>query len=183
MRKKVETGRRTKAKVKAEAKTEAEKKPKLTKEEQELYDAVVRSGFFRLGWNAPRTLDSTIKFFEALADSVHAQWLRAIELKVVPPEDVSPGEGFLFTARMLEGIGSTKEKTGGSRRKKTLRGYGRMSVKEAAEALREYNRWRRGEPPYEWKDGAVETRQMPYSAKDLGVIIERAAELLDRFGK
>lgn len=183
MRKKVETGTRTKAKVKAEAKTEVLKRLMLTKRQQEAFDAAVRSGFFRLGWNAPRTLEQTVGFFKILAESAHDQWLRAKELKIVPPEDVSPGEGFLFTARMLEGIGNTKEKTGGSRRKKTLRGYGRMSVKEAAEALREYNRWRRGEPPYEWKDGAVETRQMPYSAKDLGVIIERAAELLDRFGK
>lgn len=79
-----------------------EKNQKMTKEVQEVYDALVRSGFFRMGWSAPRTLEETVQFFKALAGDVHNQWIRAIELNVVPPEDVSPGEGFLFTAKMIE---------------------------------------------------------------------------------
>lgn len=44
-----------------------------------------------------------------------------------------------------------------------------------AKLLQEYQKYRRGEPPYIY--GIVPHRQ-PFSAKELGAIIDRAVELL-----
>ena len=46
--------------------------------------------------------------------------------------------------------------------------------KRFAEMLREHNKWRRGEPPYD-KAGALP----PFEPKELGVLIEEAARRIE----
>jgi hypothetical protein len=50
-----------------------------------------------------------------------------------------------------------------------------MPAAVVAEHLVEYQKYRRGEPPYDY--GIVPHRQ-PFTAKELGAIIDRAIELL-----
>ena len=48
-----------------------------------------------------------------------------------------------------------------------------MSAAEVAKQLQEHQKWRRGEPPYEY--GGY---NMPFRPHELGAIIDRAVELL-----
>ena len=48
-----------------------------------------------------------------------------------------------------------------------------MSAAEVANQMQEYQKWRRGEPPYEY--GGY---NMPFRQHELGAIIDRAVELL-----
>ena len=50
-----------------------------------------------------------------------------------------------------------------------------MSAAEVAKHLVEHNKWRRGEPPYNY--GLV-PKQHPFTPYELGAIIDRAAEIL-----
>lgn len=50
-----------------------------------------------------------------------------------------------------------------------------MSAAEVAEALVEYNKWRRGDSPYKY---GMDPRRMPFSTKQFGAIIDRAVEIL-----
>ena len=50
--------------------------------------------------------------------------------------------------------------------------------KRFAEMLREHNKWRRGEPPYD--DDDPETRESPpFTPKELGILIEEAARRIE----
>ena len=50
-----------------------------------------------------------------------------------------------------------------------------MSAAEIAKQLQEYQKWRRGEPPYEY--GGY---NMPFRPHELGAIIDRAVEILSK---
>jgi hypothetical protein len=50
-----------------------------------------------------------------------------------------------------------------------------MSAEEVAECLAEYQKYRRGESPYDY--GIIPHRQ-PFTGKELGAIIDRAVEIL-----
>lgn len=51
-----------------------------------------------------------------------------------------------------------------------------MSAAKIAKYLVEYQKWRRGEPPYDYV--VIPSHRQPFSAKELGAIIDRAVELL-----
>ena len=50
-----------------------------------------------------------------------------------------------------------------------------MSAAEVAKQLQEHQKWRRGEPPYEY--GGY---NMPFRPHELGAIIDRAVEILSK---
>lgn len=53
-----------------------------------------------------------------------------------------------------------------------------MKVEEVIKVLTEFNKWRRGEPPYEWNDDPAKQRELQYSAKEIGVVIDEAIYML-----
>ncbi|MBQ2175542.1 MAG: hypothetical protein II453_10945 [Alphaproteobacteria bacterium] len=46
--------------------------------------------------------------------------------------------------------------------------------KRLAEMLREHNKWRRGEPPYDGDEPETH-KEPPFTVKELGVLLEEAA--------
>lgn len=50
-----------------------------------------------------------------------------------------------------------------------------MSAADVAEQLQEYQKYRHGESPYDY---GITPHRQPFSAKELGAIIDRAIELL-----
>lgn len=50
-----------------------------------------------------------------------------------------------------------------------------MPAAKVAKHLAEYQKYRRGEPPYDY---GITPHRQPFSAKELGAIIDRAVELL-----
>jgi len=70
---------------------------------EHLIDAKVDLELFRLGWNFnPNSVEDIIKTLRRVAKGVHEQWIKAIDEKRVPSEDVSPGEGFEYAADLIE---------------------------------------------------------------------------------
>lgn len=59
----------------------------------------------------------------------------------------------------------------------TLEEINSAPATKVAEWLTEYNKWRRGEPPYAWGGN-----KMPFVPSELGAIITRAVELLNKKG-
>lgn len=59
----------------------------------------------------------------------------------------------------------------------TLEEINSAPATKVAEWLTEYNKWRRGEPPYAWGGN-----KMPFMPSELGAIITRAVELLNKKG-
>jgi hypothetical protein len=57
----------------------------------------------------------------------------------------------------------------------TLEEINSAPATKVAEWLAEYNKWRRGEPPYSWGGD-----KMPFTPSELGAIITRAVELLGK---
>jgi hypothetical protein len=57
----------------------------------------------------------------------------------------------------------------------TLEEIKAMSAAVVAEQLQEYQKYRRGEPPYDY---GITPHRQPFTAKELGAIIDRAVELL-----
>jgi hypothetical protein len=55
----------------------------------------------------------------------------------------------------------------------TLEEINTAPATKVAEWLAEYNKWRRGEPPYSWGGD-----KMPFTPSELGAIITRAVKLL-----
>jgi len=53
-----------------------------------------------------------------------------------------------------------------------------VEVRRIAEALKEHNAWRRGEGKYKWK-GDGPSPEAPMSAKELGLVIDEAVEVLE----
>ena len=53
-----------------------------------------------------------------------------------------------------------------------------MKVEELIKVLTEFNKWRRGEPPYEWNDDPAKQMELQYSAKEIGVVIDEAINML-----
>lgn len=50
-----------------------------------------------------------------------------------------------------------------------------MSAADVATHLAEHQKYRRGEPPYDY---GITSHRQPFSAKELGAIIDRAVEIL-----
>lgn len=53
-----------------------------------------------------------------------------------------------------------------------------MKAEEVANVLAEFNTWRRGLPPYEWNDDPSNQKELQYSAKELGIAIDAAVDML-----
>ena len=58
---------------------------------------------WRLGWEIyPESIEDVYKYLEDAANWAHKMWLKAMEIGDAPPEDVSPGEGFLLAKRVIQ---------------------------------------------------------------------------------
>ena len=55
-----------------------------------------------------------------------------------------------------------------------------MTTAEAYEILAEFQKWRRGEPPYDWHDIPAENRALPYSGEIIGNALDVALEVLSK---
>lgn len=53
-----------------------------------------------------------------------------------------------------------------------------MTTTEAAKILAEFNKWRRGEPPYNWSDDPKKRKELPYTPKQIGEAIDVAVEAM-----
>lgn len=53
-----------------------------------------------------------------------------------------------------------------------------MTDEKTLKVLEEYQKWRRGEPPYDPKDDLAENKTMPYSPKEVGEAIDAAIRAL-----
>ena len=53
-----------------------------------------------------------------------------------------------------------------------------MTPTEAAKILAEFNRWRRGEPPYDWSDDPANRKDLPYTPKQIGEAIDIAVQAM-----
>ena len=53
-----------------------------------------------------------------------------------------------------------------------------MSIEEVVHILSEFNTWRRGLPPYEWNEDPSKQKELQYSAKEIGVAIDEAVDML-----
>ena len=51
-----------------------------------------------------------------------------------------------------------------------------MTIKEAADILDEFNKWRRGQGKYGWKENPSEYLVCPYSPGEIGVAIDTLVE-------
>lgn len=63
------------------------------------------SDWWRIGWSiCPKDIDDFQKMLEKLAKSAHKEWLKAMKHGDAPPEDVSPGEGFIYCATLIKDL-------------------------------------------------------------------------------
>ena len=53
-----------------------------------------------------------------------------------------------------------------------------MTTEEVINILSKFNTWRRGLPPYEWNEDPSKQVELPYSAKEIGVAIDEAVDML-----
>jgi hypothetical protein len=58
----------------------------------------------------------------------------------------------------------------------TLEQIKAMSAAEVAKHLQEFQKYRRGAPPYDY---GITPHRQPFTGKELGAIIDRAIELLE----
>ena len=68
---------------------------------------------WRIGWEiSPESIEDVYKYLENAADWAHKMWQKAMESGDAPPEDVSPGEGFLLAKMLIQQAieGKTKGK-------------------------------------------------------------------------
>lgn len=90
------------------------KKKKLTKAQQKAVDAILGE-WYKIGWNAdPRrmTPKTALGLLHALAAVANLTWQNDIRTGRVPPEDVSPAEGFLLLAYFVEHACKTAKLSG-----------------------------------------------------------------------
>lgn len=58
---------------------------------------------WRLGWEIyPESIEDIYKYLDNAACWAHKMWLKAMETGDAPPEDVSPGEGFLLAKSIIQ---------------------------------------------------------------------------------
>lgn len=58
---------------------------------------------WRMGWSiAPKDIDEVYKMLDDLAKWCHEKWLEAMKCGDAPPEDVSPGEGFMLIKNVIK---------------------------------------------------------------------------------
>ena len=58
---------------------------------------------WRIGWGiAPKDIDEVYKMLDDLAKWCHEKWLEAMKCGDAPPEDVSPGEGFMLLKNVIK---------------------------------------------------------------------------------
>ena len=53
-----------------------------------------------------------------------------------------------------------------------------MNIEEVVHILSEFNKWRRGLPPYEWNEDPSKQKELPYSAVEIGIAIDEAVDML-----
>lgn len=53
-----------------------------------------------------------------------------------------------------------------------------MKVEEAIKVLTEFNKWRRGEPPYDWNEDPSLMIEFPFDVKEVGEAIDEAINML-----
>lgn len=53
-----------------------------------------------------------------------------------------------------------------------------MKIGDVIHILNEFNKWRRGLPPYEWSEDPSKQKELPYSAGEIGVAIDEAVAML-----
>ena len=57
---------------------------------------------------------------------------------------------------------------------------GAMSPASLANALRDYNRYRRGQGKYKWSEEPEKNNPSPYSPETIGYLIDTAAKTLEK---
>lgn len=57
---------------------------------------------------------------------------------------------------------------------------GAMSPASLANALRDYNRYRRGQGKYKWSEEPEKNKPSPYSPETIGYLIDTAAKTLEK---
>ena len=53
-----------------------------------------------------------------------------------------------------------------------------MTPAEAAKILVEFNRWRRGDPPYDWSADPAKRKELPYTPRQIGEAIDIAVQAM-----
>lgn len=53
-----------------------------------------------------------------------------------------------------------------------------MKVEEVIKVLTEFNKWRRGEPPYDWNEDPSLMIEFPFDVKEVGEAIDEAINML-----
>lgn len=53
-----------------------------------------------------------------------------------------------------------------------------MKVEDAIKVLTDFNKWRRGEPPYEWNEDPSLMIEFPFDVKEVGEAIDEAIRML-----
>ena len=60
------------------------------------------NNWWKIGWSIyPKNIHDVLKMIDNLAKNAHDSWLKEVESGNVPPEDVSPGEGFALCAKII----------------------------------------------------------------------------------
>jgi len=76
------------------------------REFDEACDALMKKAcedIWRIGWSiAPGNIDEVYKILDDLTKWSHEKWLEAMKCGDAPPEDVSPGEGFLCLKNIIK---------------------------------------------------------------------------------
>ena len=76
------------------------------KEFNENCDALMKKAsedIWRMGWSiAPKDIDEVYKLLDEMSKWCHEKWLEAMKNGDAPPEDVSPGEGFLLLKNVIK---------------------------------------------------------------------------------
>lgn len=59
--------------------------------------------WWRIGWNIyPKDVGELIKQIQQVAKKAHKEWIKAMKRGDAPAEDVSPGEGFAWCAKLVK---------------------------------------------------------------------------------
>lgn len=53
-----------------------------------------------------------------------------------------------------------------------------MTPTEAAKILAEFNKWRRGEPPYDWSADPTKRKELPFTPMQIGEAIDTAENVM-----
>lgn len=84
------------------AAVQKQNKKKFDKECDNLMKKAVND-WWRVGWMiCPKTPEELIKLLNKTAKLAHKSWIKAMKCGDAPPEDISPGEGFAWCAKIVK---------------------------------------------------------------------------------